>query len=93
MRQTAGKEEGETVQITIAYDPSIKEPPVNERFHSRLRSNRQALEIFNTLPPSRQKEIVRYINALKTDAAIERNITRSINFLLGSDRFIGRDKP
>ena len=93
MRQTAGKEEGDIIEITIAYDTSVRVAPVNDRFHSVLRRNKQALETFNSLPPSRQKEIVRYINALKTEASIERNITRAINFLMGTERFIGRDKP
>ena len=30
---------------------------------------------------------------LKTEKSVERNVTRAINFLLGKERFVGRDKP
>jgi hypothetical protein len=39
-----------------------------------------------------QKEIMRYINNLKTTESVERNVERAIRFLLGKDRFVGRDK-
>ncbi|MCB0523292.1 MAG: YdeI/OmpD-associated family protein [Saprospiraceae bacterium] len=50
-------------------------------------------EIFDALPASRRKEIVRYIANLKTEESVERNVSRAIGFLLGKERFIGRDKP
>jgi len=45
------------------------------------------------LPASRQKEIVRYISALKTQESVTKNIERAIGFLMGGNRFLGRDKP
>jgi len=43
--------------------------------------------------PGRQKEIARYINNLKSEELVEKNIKRAIGFLLEKERFIGRDKP
>ena len=43
------------------------------------------------MSPSHQKEIMRYINSLKSEASVERNIARSIQFMLGKERFVGRD--
>lgn len=63
------------------------------RFATALRENKQALEAFEALSPSRQKEIVRYISSLKTAAAVDRNVERAIGFLVGKGRFVGRDEP
>lgn len=93
MRKAAGKETGDTITIGICYDTVKREQPVNPRFEKALRRNKKAKQVFGTLPPSRQKEIVRYINSLKTEASIERNIDKAIRFLLGEQRFVGRDKP
>lgn len=41
---------------------------------------------FNQLIPSRQKEIIRYLNLLKTDDTRERNIERIIKLLKNPDR-------
>ena len=61
--------------------------------YEALQKNKQAKQKFDSLPPSRQKEIARYINGLKSEESIEKNIKRAINFLLEKERFIGRDKP
>ncbi|WP_241003780.1 hypothetical protein [Lactococcus taiwanensis] len=45
------------------------------------------------MTPSKQLEINRYIAKLKSQEAIERNVARAIGFLLGKNRFVGRDKP
>ena len=39
------------------------------------------------------KEIVRYIDGLKTERSIDRNVERALDFLLGKGRFVGRDRP
>lgn len=52
-----------------------------------------ARAVFDGLAPSRQREIVRYIDGLKTEASVDRNVERARDFLLGRGRFIGRDHP
>lgn len=93
MRRAAGKDVGDKIAIGICYDPVKREEPVNVPFEKALNSNKKAKQVFETLPASRQKEIVRYINALKTEASVARNIKKAISFLLGEQRFVGRDKP
>ena len=84
---------GESITITIDHDDSNRaiEPP--ESFLTALMEHQEARSIFNSLPASRKNEIVRYLAHLKTEEALEKNITRAIHFLLGNQRFIGRDKP
>ncbi len=43
--------------------------------------------------PRRIGEQIRYISTLKTGEAVDRNVDRTIGFLLGTHRFLGRDKP
>jgi bacteriocin resistance YdeI/OmpD-like protein/uncharacterized protein DUF1905 len=93
MRKAAGKDVGDTITIFITHDPAERITPVHPKLKKALAKNKVAETVFNSLPQSRKKEIARYINALKTEESIDKNVTRAINFLLGNERFIGRDKP
>jgi uncharacterized protein YdeI (YjbR/CyaY-like superfamily) len=49
-----------------------------------------ATENFENLIPSRRLELVRYINNLKTEASIQRNIEKIIRHLHGETDFFGK---
>lgn len=91
MRTAAGKEVGATAAFTLQYDPSDRSIPMHPLLAKALESNPVAKEKFETLAPSRQKEIVRYIASLKTEESVVRNIERTVGFLTGKERFVGRD--
>jgi hypothetical protein len=93
MRKAAGKEVGATAQFEVWFDPEKREIPVHPKLAIALKANQKAKEVFDSLPPSRRLEIVRYISHLKTEESIDRNVKKAIHFLLGKERFIGRDKP
>ena len=93
MRKTAGKDVGDMIEIGIEYDPADRATPIHSKVKSALQKSKAANDIFKSLPPSRQKEIARYINSLKTEESIERNVKKAIQFLLGKERFVGRDAP
>ncbi len=84
---------GETIQVTVGFDPSDREIEPHPKLLAMLDANPAAGEVFNGLAPSRRKEIVRYIDALKTEQSIDRNVERALDFLLGRGRFVGRDRP
>jgi len=84
---------GDTAIFSIAFDPELREIPMNPTLKKALKENAAAKNIFDSLRPSLQKEIVRYISFLKTEESIDRNVDNAIQFLLGKKRFIGRDKP
>lgn len=84
---------GEFLDITIAFDPSDRTIKPHPCLLKALDDNPEAKIRFNSLPASRQNEIVRYISFLKTEESVVRNITRAVDFLLGKSRFVGRDKP
>ena len=93
MRKIAKKEVGDVANFEIAFDPVERVIPMHPKLTQALKVNPDAQKVFNSLRPSLQLEIVRYISFLKTEESINRNVLRAINFLLGKERFIGRDKP
>lgn len=84
---------GEVIEVDIEFDPSDRSIKPHPSLIKALEENPEAKAVFDSLSPSRQKEIVRYISNLKSEKSVERNVARAINFLLGKERFIGRDKP
>ena len=93
MLTNSPKRVGEVIDVKIEFDPSDRTIPPHPRLTQALSDNQEAFEVFKNLSPSKQKEIVRYIDNLKTEAAVERNVKRAVNFLLGRERFVGREKP
>ena len=84
---------GETIAVAIEFDPSDRTIPPHPKFITALSANEKAKTVFDNLSLSKQKEIVRYISNLKSEESVDRNVLRAINFLLGKERFVGRDKP
>jgi hypothetical protein len=93
MRKIAGKDVGDIITINVDHDPNERKIPLHPKLKLALDKNKKANNTFNDLPAYRKKEILRYINSLKTDESVERNIKRAINFLLEKERFIGRERP
>ncbi len=84
---------GEEIKVELDFDPSDRTIEVHPKLRKALKENKKANEVFEKLSPSRQKEIIRYISNLKAEDSVDRNVKRTINFLLGKERFVGRDKP
>lgn len=93
MLKKSPKHIGEIINVSIEFDPESRaiEPHVN--FLKALSENKEANAVFESLPASRKLEIVRYLANIKTEEIRNKNICRAINFLLGKERFIGREKP
>lgn len=93
MRKAANKEVGNRANFEIRFDPGKRVIAPHPKFLKALEENKEAKKIFDALRPSLQLEIVRSLSFLKTEDSLERNILKAIHFLLGKERFIGRDKP
>jgi hypothetical protein len=91
MLKNSPKRIGETINIEIEFDPEKRIIEHHPKFVSALKGNKEAKAIFDNLTPSLQLEIVRYISSLKTEASVNRNVIKAIDFLLGKGRFIGRN--
>ena len=92
MLKDSPKKIGTTISVSIEFDPSDRAITPHPKLLKSLEKNKTAKAVFDKLRPSLQHEIVRYIANLKTEASIDKNITKAIEFLSGKGRFIGRDK-
>ncbi|MGV3762082.1 YdeI/OmpD-associated family protein [Parapedobacter sp.] len=81
---------GETVVLEVSFDPADRPIHPHPKLLAALAKNKQARECFDALAPYKQKEIMRYIASLKTEAGIERNVAKAMDFLLGKGPFAGR---
>lgn len=93
MLPNSPKKVGEEIRISIAFDPKERIIEIHPLLKKALDENLEAKTIFESLPPSRRKEIVRYISHLKSEEKIKENVLKAINFLLGKERFVGRENP
>lgn len=92
MRNAAGKDVGDTVTVALAYDERKRVTTMHPALKKALKENEAANDAYHQLPPYMQKEIKRYINALKTPAAIEKNVKKAMGFLIQGTPFIGRGR-
>lgn len=84
---------GESLSITIKVDKRDRTIKPHPKLVKALKANKEAKKVFDSLSPSMQKEIVRYISLLKSEESITQNVEKAIGFLLGKNRFVGRDRP
>lgn len=91
MLKTAEKNVGDEIRIGIAFDENERITEMHPKLYNALNNNQQANEKFLAQNASLQKEIKRYINNLKTEESIDRNVQKAILFLTSKERFIGRD--
>ena len=94
VRRASGTAVGDTVTIELAFDASYRAGPAElpDGLARALARNATARHGFAALSPSRQKEIVRYLANLKSAAAQQRNLVRTLHVLAGGrGRFMTRD--
>lgn len=92
MLKNSPKRIGETITVTVAFDPSDRKIQPHPELLKALRGNMDAKATFDKLAPSAQREIIRYIAHLKNSESVDRNIKKAIDFLLGKEKFVGRKK-
>jgi hypothetical protein len=95
VRQASGTQVGDKVQVSVSFDPGYQGGPQHQMppdFSARLGSDPIAAARWETLPPSLQKEILRYLANLKSEQAKLRNIDRAMRVLAGAkERFLARN--
>lgn len=83
MRKSAGIDVGDVAHLEITLDTRKRTETIPPELAVLLQNDRIADAAFTTLPPYRQKEIVRYINNLKTEQTRTRTIQKVIRHLHG----------
>jgi hypothetical protein len=94
VRKSSGTKISDSVDVEIRFDSEYRKGPMHPMpvwFSSALNKNKKANRAWKSLTPGRQKEILRYFAALKSDEARKRNLSRAITVLSGSkERFMAR---
>lgn len=95
VRKEAEAEVGDDVAIELRFDISYEGGPADPMpawFRAALARRAGARRSFEALPPSRQKEILRYFAGLKSAEAQKRNLEKALHVLSGRPgRFMARD--
>lgn len=90
MLKNSPKRIGETIEIVVEYDDSDRSISIHPKLGQAIKDSALAAANFEKLTPSRQNELIRYINNLKTEASIQRNIEKIISHLHGEKDFFGK---
>jgi hypothetical protein len=94
VRKASGTKVGDRVTVDVSFDDSYEGGPTHpmpEWFRVPLEENEKATRAWRALPPSRQKEVLRYFSGLKSDEAKERNVEKALFVLSGHEgRFMAR---
>jgi hypothetical protein len=85
MRRAAGKDVGDRIRLAVDFDPAPRVEPMPRALRRALADNAAAQAAFGALPPSRKKEIQRYLNGAKSAATVARNVDKIIAYLCGKE--------
>ncbi|MEG0760530.1 YdeI/OmpD-associated family protein [Chryseobacterium sp.] len=91
MLKNSPKRIGEMLEIFVEFDHSDRTISIHPDLEKAIGENRIALQNFENLIPSRRSELIRYINNLKTEASIQRNIDKIILHLTGKTDFFEKE--
>ncbi|WP_080779489.1 YdeI/OmpD-associated family protein [Chryseobacterium phocaeense] len=90
MLKNSPKRIGEALEIFIEYDDSDRSIAIHPKLDEAIKASPLASGNFENLVPSRRHELIRYINNLKTEASIDRNIEKIMRHLHGETDFFGK---
>lgn len=83
MLKASGLSVGDAAEFEIAFDPDPREVPIPKTFIDALKKDKAALVAFETLTPSRKKEILRYLGSLKSEESLAKNVERVLRHFRG----------
>ena len=81
-RRAAGCDIGDKIKIHLAYDPSIRMPPMPEQFQQALRGNPDLQKAWRLRPSAKRREILQFLIDKKSVAEFARGVAETIEFLL-----------
>lgn len=83
---------GEIVEIEVDFDKRSRSLPMHPSIYDALQNDPTAKKAFESLSPSRQHEINRYISHIKSEEKVRENVQRAMDYLNGKGSFAGRSK-
>lgn len=91
MLKNSPKRIGEPIEVELEYDNSNISIAIHPQLEEAIKGSSLAASNFEKLIPSRRHELIRYINNLKTEVSIQRNIEKIIRHLHGETDFFGKN--
>jgi hypothetical protein len=85
-RRNAGCDIGDKVKIHLAYDPSIRMPPMPEQFQQALRGNSDLQKAWRLRPSAKRREILESLNGKQSNAELAHSIAETIELLVKKRR-------
>lgn len=82
-RKAARADTGDRVSVTLCHDPLPRREKMPKVFAAALARDAKARAAFQALAPSRQKELLRYLNSLKREESVQRNLAKLLRYLKG----------
>jgi len=86
VRRAAGTAVGDRVRVEVEFDAAYRGgplTPVPRELRAALKGDAAATRAWEALRPSRKKEVVRYLVALKSPEALKRNVMKFVDQLGG----------
>ncbi|GAA5101037.1 YdeI/OmpD-associated family protein [Chryseobacterium ginsengisoli] len=90
MLKNSPKRIGEIIEIFVEFDDSDRAITIHPQLEKAINESVIAAKNFENLIPSRKLELIKYINNLKTEESIKRNIEKIIRYLQGETDFFGK---
>ncbi|MDR6157175.1 hypothetical protein QF023_000691 [Chryseobacterium sp. SLBN-27] len=90
MLKNSPKRVGEMIEVSVEFDDADRTVTIHPELDKAIREDPEIVKNFENLIPSRKLELIRYINNLKTEAAIQKNIEKIIRHLKGEADFFGK---
>ncbi|MBW7674434.1 YdeI/OmpD-associated family protein [Chryseobacterium chendengshani] len=90
MLKNSPKRISELIEVSIVFDNTERCLTIHPDLDKAIKESAVALKNFENLIPSRKSELIRYIDHLKTEAAIKKNIEKIISHLEGKTDFFGK---
>ncbi|WP_160137370.1 YdeI/OmpD-associated family protein [Chryseobacterium sp. c4a] len=90
MLKNSPKRIGEMIEVVMEYDDVERSISIHPQLEKAIRDSTVATANFEKLIPSRRHELMKYINNLKTEASIQRNVEKIIRHLHGEIDFFGK---
>ena len=84
VRKASKTKVGDRVKVQVSFDSAYRNGPMHPMpswFRSASRESSVASKAWKELPPSRQKEVLRYFANLKSRDARQRNLARAMSAL------------
>jgi hypothetical protein len=82
LRKAANADAGDLVGVTLAFDPGSRDVNVPKDLAAALRGHRKARKALRKCPPGHRRQIVKWMDEAKGEAARKRRIARVIDIML-----------